>query len=135
MSILFANNFSTTLAASITDSATSLTVADAAGAPTLSDGDYFPLTLQDTSGDIEIVYCTATDGTTFTVTRGEEGTTAIAFAKGAICELRNTAGALGAMLQATNIGTAITTWFSNLPTTLPDESGVLWNNGGVLSMS
>ena len=27
------------------------------------------------------------------------------------------------------------TWVANLPTTLPATAGVLWNNGGVLSIS
>lgn len=27
------------------------------------------------------------------------------------------------------------TWFKSLPTTLPAQSGVLWNNGGTLALS
>ncbi|MGK8202900.1 hypothetical protein ACRS8P_29240 [Burkholderia cenocepacia] len=29
----------------------------------------------------------------------------------------------------------MTAWFQSLPTTLPATSGVLWNNGGILSIS
>ncbi|KVT62183.1 hypothetical protein [Burkholderia ubonensis] len=30
---------------------------------------------------------------------------------------------------------AMLAWFNSLPTTLPVQSGVLWNNGGTLSQS
>ena len=37
--------------------------------------------------------------------------------------------------SAFGFGAAMLTWFNSLPTTLPATSGVLWNNGGVLSQS
>lgn len=33
------------------------------------------------------------------------------------------------------VNAAMTTWFKSLPTTIPATAGVLWNNGGTLSMS
>lgn len=38
-------------------------------------------------------------------------------------------------VTTTQVNTAMTTWFQSLPTTLPGAAGVLWNNGGTLSMS
>lgn len=34
-----------------------------------------------------------------------------------------------------NFNQSMTEWFQSLPTTLPATSGVLWNNGGILSLS
>ncbi|CAB5079619.1 hypothetical protein UFOVP146_39 [uncultured Caudovirales phage] len=94
MAILFTNNASTTLSASITSGATSLTVATGAGAlfPNPTAPDYFLVTLQGISGTpIEIVKCTARSADTFTIVRAQEGTTASAFTGGDKVELRVTA--------------------------------------------
>jgi hypothetical protein len=32
-------------------------------------------------------------------------------------------------------GAAMLAWFNSLPTTLPAQAGVLWNNGGTLAQS
>ena len=34
-----------------------------------------------------------------------------------------------------NFGPAIAAWFATLPTSLPAQSGVFWNNGGTLAQS
>jgi hypothetical protein len=94
MSILFTNNASTTLASSISSSATSLTVASGAGAlfPNPTSPDYFLVTLQGVSGTpIEIVKCTARSTDVLTIVRAQEGTTASAFTGGDKVELRVTA--------------------------------------------
>lgn len=91
---LFTNNASTTLASSITNVATSLTVLSATGGlfPSPTGSNYFYLTLQNTAGTvIEIVKCTARSGDTLTIVRGQEGTTASAFSSGDVVELRLTA--------------------------------------------
>ena len=70
----------TTLTASITSGATSLTVVALSGYPS-----QFPYTLildADTINE-EVVTVTAAAGTTLTVTRGQDGTTAVAHASGA----------------------------------------------------
>ena len=41
----------------------------------------------------------------------------------------------GGFVSVANIGLAITAYFQSLPTTLPLTSGVVWNNGGVISIS
>ena len=95
MSVLFTNNATTTLASSITNVATSLTVASGKGAlfPTITGTDYTMCTLQNTAGTTtEIVKVTALSGDVFTIVRAQEGTTASAFASGDKFELRVTAG-------------------------------------------
>ncbi|MBI1202608.1 MAG: hypothetical protein GC182_08870 [Rhodopseudomonas sp.] len=100
----FTNNATTTLAADITDTATSLSVAASTGMlfPTLSDGDIFKGTLKDSSNNIEIVKVTARATDVFTIERGQEGTTARAFSAGDRIDLRATAGIFGAFMQAEN---------------------------------
>jgi hypothetical protein len=103
MAILFTNNATTNLAASITNSATSLTVLTGTGSlfPNLGVGDYFLITLIGISGSpIEIVKCTSRSGDTLTVVRGQEGTTPSAFNGGDKVELRITAATMNSAAQA-----------------------------------
>ncbi len=81
---LYANNAKTTLAAAITSTQTSITVAPGTGSlfPTPVPGtSWFTLTLTSaTSPSVyEITYCTSRSGDTLTVLRGQEGTTAQPF--------------------------------------------------------
>lgn len=57
-------------------------------------GDWFPVTLEDQSGNIEILRATARNGDMITVQRGAEGTQARAFVAGDAVELRLTAAAV-----------------------------------------
>jgi hypothetical protein len=93
MGIKVANNAFGTLASSITNSATSITLTTGQGArfPTLSAGDYFYATLIDTSNNLEIVKCTARSTDVLTVTRAQENTTARAYSAGDRIEIRITA--------------------------------------------
>jgi hypothetical protein len=89
--IQFTNNASTTLASSITSSATSLTVAAATGTlfPTLAGSQFFYCTLINAAGTVlEIVKVTARSTDTFTIVRAQDGTTAQAFVAGDKVELR-----------------------------------------------
>jgi hypothetical protein len=99
MVLKIANNALSTLAASINTSVTSLALAsgDAGKFPTLGAGDWFPLTIVDPSGNMEIVKVTARSGATLTIVRAQEGTTAKAFAAGSKCDLRLTAAALAVL--------------------------------------
>lgn len=96
MPVLFTNNASTTLAAGITNVATSITVATGQGAlfPTITGSNFFYATLANTSNVLEIVKVTARSGDVMTVTRGQDGTTATAYSTGDKFELRPTAAAL-----------------------------------------
>lgn len=104
MTIKFTNNAATTLASGISDVATSLTVQTGAGAkfPTLSGSDVFYATLANTSGTVEIVKVTARSSDTFTIVRGQDSTTAVAWLTGDKVELRPIAAAMGEMLQKSN---------------------------------
>ena len=93
MGIKVANNAFGTLASSITNSATSITLSTGQGSrfPTLGAGDYFYATLIDTSNNLEIVKCTARSTDVLTVTRAQENTTARAYSAGDRIEIRITA--------------------------------------------
>lgn len=77
------NYVQTTLASSITNVATSLTLTSAAGFPTTGN---FRLVIKDVAPatTFEIVECTAIAGAVCTVTRAMEGTTGIAHTAGAL---------------------------------------------------
>jgi len=96
MGIKFANSAFATLAAGITNSATSITLTTGQGArfPSLGAGDYFYATLIDASNNLEIVKCTARSTDVLTVVRAQEGTTARAFSTADRIELRVTAAGL-----------------------------------------
>lgn len=104
MKILASNNASTVLAAGISASATSLTVATGSGSsfPTpVSGTSYFKLTLIDAATESinEIVHVTAVSGDTFTIIRGQEGTSARIWSVNDIASNMITAGTIGAMAQ------------------------------------
>ena len=113
MAMKFTNNATTTLASNITSSATSLTVSASSGSlfPTLSGSDYFYCTLANTSGAIEIVKVTARSTDTFTITRGQDGTSGQAWNSGDKVELRLVAASLNDIpkLDEANTFTALQT--------------------------
>ena len=94
--MLFANNCNTTLNGGITAVATSMVVTSATGFPAPTGSQYFYCTLADaaTQTTIEIVKVTAVSGTTFTIVRGQDGTTGTIFASGAVVSLRLVAASL-----------------------------------------
>ncbi len=76
---LFPNFYNTSLAASLTSTATTMSVTTTMGLPTLLSGQVIPLTLTPKSSPgstYEIVYVTGISGTTLTIERGMEGTVA-----------------------------------------------------------
>jgi hypothetical protein len=90
---LFTNNAATTLASSISNVDTSLTVATSTGNlfPTLTGSEYFFCTLANTAGTVEIIKVTARSGDTFsTIVRGQDGTSAVSWSSGDKVELRLT---------------------------------------------
>lgn len=103
MAVLYTNNASSTLASSITNSATSIALATGTGAkfPAVSGTDVFYATLQSGSGVLEIVKCTARSGDTLTVVRGQDGTSASTFSAGDIVELRITKAMLDQLITDT----------------------------------
>lgn len=103
MAVKVSNNAVSTLAANIAAAATTLSVAsaDAGKFPDIATGagHWFPMTIVDASGNMEVVRVTARNGATMTVVRGQEGTTAKAFTAGARCDLRLTSASLTAMFS------------------------------------
>lgn len=99
--ILFTDNASSLLASGILSTDTTLTVTATQGAlfPLPGAGQIAKITLEDTSGNIEITHCTGRTGDTLTIVRAQEGTSALSFASGSRVEVRVTAGTLQAMLQ------------------------------------
>lgn len=104
MKQLYANNAITTLSSGITSTSTSLTVADGSTFPSLGSFQYFLCTLE-LAGAIEILMITARSGNVLTIGglidigqtvagRGQEGTTAQAFATGTRVECRVTRDSL-----------------------------------------
>lgn len=101
MSIKLANNATAHLAAPLSDSDTTavLVSGETGGFPPLAAGQYHPLTIVAPSGEREIVKVTARSANVLTIVRGFEGTVAMAFAAGALAEIRMTAGTID-QLQA-----------------------------------
>ena len=87
MAIVFSNNARTTLASNISNSATTITVADGSVFPSLTGGDIFYCTIDDGTNN-EIVEVTAISGNTLTVVRAQDNTSANAFVSGDLVELR-----------------------------------------------
>lgn len=98
---VFSNNASSLLASSVAPGDTTCTVQAGQGAlfPAISAGQQAAVTLEDVSGDIEIVYATGRTGDTLTIVRAQEGTTALSFASGSRVEMRVTANLLASLLQ------------------------------------
>ena len=101
MAALFANNAASTLASSITNVATSMSLHAGDGAlfPNPTGSDFFYVTIVNGSNQIEIVKCTARSTDTLTIVRAQEGTTARAYSSGDKVSLRLTAAALGSFLN------------------------------------
>ncbi len=90
--VLYSNNASTSLAAAVTNSATSLTVVSGTGAlfPSITNSDYFYVTIENASGSREIVKATARAADSLTITRAQDGTAALSWNAGDRVDLRIT---------------------------------------------
>ena len=137
MGVKVTNNAFGTLSAGINTSDTTITLDSGQGArfPTLGAGDYFFGTIVDTSNNLEIVKVTARSSDSMTVVRGQDDTTATAFAIGDRFELRPTAALFNDIIDNTNVdgitsnstsGTALTIDSSNNLT----ASGTVTIDGG-----
>ena len=139
--MLFANNCNTTLNGGITAIATSMVVTSATGFPAPTGSQYFYCTLADaaTQTTIEIVKITAVSGTTFTIVRGQDGTTGTIFASGAVVSLRLVAANLNDFPKLDEVNTfsqaqtfsALTTGritFSGTGGLQSDSANLFWDN-------
>jgi len=91
MAIRLANNAETKLSTAITANNTVIAVENGDVFPFLSAGDWFPLTLEDNQGNMEIIRVNNRTGNALTVFRGQEGTAARSFPVGTSASLRLTA--------------------------------------------
>ena len=134
MAVVFKNNAKTTLASSLTSSATSVTVADGSTFPSLSGGNTFFCTF-DNGTNVEVVKVTARSSNTLTIVRAQDDTTARAFSTGAVAELRLTAGILNLFSQT---GVAITdeieAYLDANGTTFPDNVKAQFGAGNDLQI-
>lgn len=101
MSLKLTNNAWSILAGAITTGSLTIIVTTGQGTrfPVTSASDYFYATLADALGNIEIVKVTTRAADTMTVLRGQDGTTALAFALGDKFELRPVAANFNAKLD------------------------------------
>ena len=114
----FANRYASLLNGAIDDDDTSLVVDSDTGSP---DAPQFRILVQDAEDDDtnhELMIVTAKSGTTFTVTRGAEGTTAVAHGDNSYIAHVLTAGALGAFAWALPTVGKYGTNFSSASTSL-----------------
>jgi hypothetical protein len=99
MGVQIKNNAYSTLLSGINASATTINVAVGEGAhfpaASVASNNYFYVTILDTSNNLEVVKVTDRSNDTFTVVRGQDGTTAQSFSSGDRVELRVTAALLG----------------------------------------
>ncbi|MCV9910182.1 hypothetical protein OIV19_21540 [Brucella sp. HL-2] len=112
MPVKLSNNAASLLAGNISATDTTLSVqpGDAGKFPTLLAEEWFPLTLVDGSGNMEIVRVTTRNGAIMTIQRAQEGTSALAFVAGSRVDLRATAGALNELGDRTttvSVGAAV----------------------------
>lgn len=100
--VLFANNASALLNTTIINTDTSIEVAAGFGAlfPSPSGSQYFLASLEDDSGNYEVVRCTSRSGDILTVVRGQDNTTAQGFTQNVTrVELRLTAAVIEELVQ------------------------------------
>ena len=134
MTIQFTNNAATTLASGITNVATTLTVASGTGVlfPTPSGALFFYATLQSATNSAirEIVKVTARTTDTFTIVRGQDGTSGTAFSTGDKVELRVTAADLNNFGQLDTANTWASGQVFVAPVLGTPASGLLTNCTG-----
>ena len=105
MTQLFNNNVDSALSATLSESATSMSLQDASGLSEPSGGDFELLTIMNGDG-VEIVKMTARSGNTLTVERAQEGTAAQEWLMGTRVFADVTAGTLTGSLRNSE-GTAL----------------------------
>lgn len=122
---LFTNNAATTLASGITNSATTLTVASGTGTlfPSPTGSQYFYCTLANLAGTVEVIKVTARSTDTFTIVRGQDGTSAVAWNTGDKVELRLNRVDLLNFPQLDSTNTFATTQTFTVAPVFTDQSG------------
>jgi hypothetical protein len=105
MTVLLTNNARSTLLSGINALQTEIRLRAGGGNtfPTITaPGQRFPITIEDSLGNIEIMRVIARSGDVFTVKRAQEGTTAKSFSANDVVELRLTVGAMQELVSDTH---------------------------------
>ena len=105
MTVLLTNNARSTLLNGINALQTEIRLRAGGGNtfPTITAaGQWFPITIEDALGNIEIMRVIARSGDVFTVKRAQEGTTAKSFSANDVVELRLTVGAMQELVNDTH---------------------------------
>lgn len=105
MAVLLTNNARSTLLNGINALQTEIRLRAGGGNtfPTITaTGQWFPITIEDSLGNIEIMRVIARSGDVFTVKRAQEGTTAKSFSANDVVELRLTVGAMQDLVSDTH---------------------------------
>lgn len=115
MAVLLSNNAVGELASGVNTTATTLTLKTGQGSqfPSPSGNDWFPVTLDDGQGTIEICHCTARSGDSLTVQRGAENFPAQSWGADQRVALRLTDGTLAEFLQPDQNATIPGSWQFN----------------------
>ena len=105
MPAIATNNAKSTLSSALSNTSMTVSVADGSSFPTPSTGEYFYVTLVDSSNNTEIVKCTVRAGNGMTILRGQDGTTARTFSASDRIELRVVAAYLNEGNEPSGIST------------------------------
>ena len=127
------NNYYTTLASTLTSSATSMSITSATGLPTITTGEVYRLTISQ-NGTREIVEVTARTGTTLTITRAMEGTTAQVFVAGASIELRVTANSIDRKADMVSTAGDVLNFGDATSLEIPNNATATLSNAGEMAL-
>jgi hypothetical protein len=130
----FDNFINTTLAANVTSGATTITLASSTGLPSsITSGQALAIILSDqaTRSIFEVLYATAISGTTLTVQRGREGTTALAWSTGDYAYSDVTAGQMAGVAQLAQFtsGSGAHGYWRQSPDGFLEQWGTVTNTG------
>lgn len=111
-SFVFPNNLQTDLAAPVASTDITISISSMANVPTLSAGQAFPVTLTDKSTQTfyEVCYCTGVSGSSLTVERGQEGTTARNWSAGDVAFSAVTQGLLNQVFDQAIVLSDVRNW-------------------------
>lgn len=130
------NNCTTVLDGAISNSDTTLTVLNSTGFPTLGAGETFRATLVDSVNNVvEIIEITdASSDPTFVVTRGVEGTSAVAWDDGSVFSIRTTADSHDRKADKTATSGDVIDWGSATSFEIPNSAAPSLTSDGQIAL-
>lgn len=111
MALEYVNNYDSTLASGISNTATTLPLVAGGGTPLagIGAGNYFIATIVAAANPntFEIIHITAVSGDNLTIVRGQEGTTALNWSSADLVQIRVTAGGLATFITGAYVLTFV----------------------------